>query len=202
MGKILDLAIWILYPLIVFFGLTYYGVRLTAIVLLIFAGRRFIALLLAHRSTSRLVLLQATLMAAIIGGAAASGSAFVLRITPFAVSLTFIALFAFSLRGTPLIERFARLQEPDLSTEKIAYCRNLTRFWVGVLAVNSALLLVASLSQSEALWAILVGPVSYGMLGLVFAVEYPIRKWRFQDFDEKSLIDRFLKPVLGSKNSP
>ena len=69
MGKILDVAIWILYPLIVFCGLTYFGVRLTAIVLLVFAGRRFIVLLLSHRSTSRLVLIQATLMAIIIAGA-------------------------------------------------------------------------------------------------------------------------------------
>jgi uncharacterized membrane protein len=201
MGKILDVAIWILYPLIVFCGLTYFGVRLTAIVLLLFVGRRFIVLLLSHRSTSRLVLLQASLMAIIIAGAAASGSAFVLRITPFVVSLTFIAMFAFSLSGTPLIERFARLQEPELSPAKITYCRNLTKFWVGVLAANSGLLLFASLCQSEALWAILVGPVSYGMLGMVFAIEYPLRKWRFQDFDEKSVIDRLLKPILGSKNT-
>jgi uncharacterized membrane protein len=185
----------------VFCGLTYFGVRLTAIVLLLFAGRRFIVLLLSHRSTSRLVLIQATLMAIIIAGAAASGSAFVLRVTPFAVSLTFIAMFAFSLRNTPLIERFARLQEPELSPEKIAYCRSLTKLWVGVLTVNSGLLLFASLCQNEALWAILVGPVSYGMLGMVFAIEYPFRKWRFQDFDEKSTIDRLLKPILGSKNT-
>jgi uncharacterized membrane protein len=201
MGKILDVAIWILYPLIVFCGLTYFDVRLTAIVLLLFAGRRFIVLLFSHRSTSRIVLIQATLMATIIAGAAASGSAFVLRITPFAVSLTFIAMFALSLRSTPLIERFARLQEPDLSPEKLVYCRNLTKFWIGILALNSALLLFASLCQNEALWAILVGPVSYGMLGMVFAVEYPFRKWRFQDFNEKSPIDRFLKPILGSKNN-
>ncbi len=201
MGKILDVAIWILYPLIVFCGLTYFDVRLTAIVLLLFAGRRFIVLLVSHRSTSRIVLIQAILMATIIAGAAASGSAFVLHVTPFVVSLTFIAMFALSLRNTPLIERFARLQEPDLPPEKVVYCRNLTTLWVGILALNSTLLLVASLCRDDAVWAILVGPVSYGMLGLVFAIEYPFRKWRFQDFNERNPVDRLLKPILKSKHS-
>ena len=137
-------------------------------------------------------------MAAIIGIAAASGSAFALRVTPFAVSLTFIALFGLSLRTTPIIERFARLQRPDLPPDHVRYIRTLTKVWLGVLSANSLLLLGASLTEDEALWAILVGPVSYGMLGLVFVVEYPFRKWRFQDFDASNPIDRLLKPILSA----
>ncbi len=195
MGKILDAAVLILYPLIVFFGLTYLGVRWTAFLLLVLVARRFAAMVLSNRDTSRLVIIQALAMTAIIGAAAAVGSVFALHIAPFAVSLTFIVLFASSLRSTPIIERFARLQKPELPPEEIAYCRALTKLWVAVLAANSFLLLFAALFADETLWAILAGPVSYGLLGAVFTVEYPYRKWRFQDFGDNP-IDKILRPLL------
>ncbi len=201
MGKILDGAVFLLYPLIVYVGLTYLSVRWTALFLLLLTGRRFVALVLKSRSTSRIVLVQATAMVVIIGSAAVSGSAFALRVAPFLVSLTFIAMFAISLGSTPVIERFARLQRPDLPVDHVAYCRTLTKIWIGVLAVNSLVLLVASLCRDEALWAILVGPVSYGLLGFVFAVEYIFRKWLFQEFSKKSIIDQLLKLILTKKDA-
>ncbi|MDJ0763067.1 MAG: hypothetical protein QNJ97_08780 [Myxococcota bacterium] len=196
MGKLLDGAILFLYPVIVFFGLSYLGVRWTALCLLALTARRFIAMLLSNRETSRILLIQAGAMALIIGTGAAFASPLALRITPFAVSLTFIALFAASLRKTPLIERFARLKKPELPTAEVAYCRTLTKVWVGVLSANSALLLFAALCEDDAMWAVLVGPVSYGLLGFVFAVEYIYRKRRFQDFGSDPL-DRCLKLILG-----
>jgi uncharacterized membrane protein len=152
--------------------------------------------MLKNRSTSRIVLIQATAMTIIIGTAAAFESEFALRVTPFAVSLTFIAMFASSLKTTPIIERFARLQKPDLPPDHVAYCRSLTKVWVGVLGANSVLLLVASMIEDKALWTELVGPVSYGMIGAVFAGEYIYRKRRFQDFDD-NLLDRVLKALVG-----
>jgi uncharacterized membrane protein len=196
MGKILDFAVLLLYPLIVLAGLAYLGVRWTAILLLLLVGRRFVFLAIKSRETSRLVLLQAALMTAIIGAAVVVDSPFALRVAPFVVSLTFIAQFALSLRRTPLIERFARLTRPDLPPDHVAYCRSLTKVWVGVLAVNSGLLLFAALWGDETAWAIIVGPVSYGLLGAVFGVEYLLRKRRFQEFDDSSPIDRLLRPVL------
>ncbi|MCP4601847.1 MAG: hypothetical protein GY847_15255 [Proteobacteria bacterium] len=157
------------------------------------------ALVISNRSTSGLVIIQAAMMATIIGVAAAVGSPFALQIAPFAISLTFIAQFALSLRVTPIIERFARLQKPILPSVEVAYCRSLTKVWVGVLAINSCLLLIASICKDEGLWAILVGPVSYGLLGFVFTVEYIFRKWRFQDFNKDNPMDKLLKSVLERK---
>lgn len=196
MGRLLDAAVLLLYPLIVFAGLTYLGVRWTAIILLALTARRFIALLFTDRSTSRVATVQAALVIAIIGGAAASGSALALRFTPFAVSLTFLAMFALSLQTTPIIERFARLQRADLPPDHVKYCLELTKVWIAVLSVNSALLLFASLYGDATLWTVLVGPVSYGLLGTVFTLEYLFRKWRFQEFDERSHIDKALRPLL------
>lgn len=197
-GKILDIALVLLYPLVVVLGIPRLGIRWTALLLLLLMARRIVTLILLDKQTSRLVLLQALSMASIIAAAALSGSALALRLAPFAVSLTFIALFASSLRRTkiPIIERFARLLRPDLPPDHVVYCRKLTKVWVAVLATNSLLVLGAVLAPTDALWAILVGPVSYGLLGLVFAVEYPYRKWRFQDFDPAHPVDRLLRPLL------
>jgi uncharacterized membrane protein len=198
MGKLLDAAILFLYPLIVFCGITFLGIRWTAVLLLLLAGRRVITSVLSSRSTSRIVIIQASAMAAIMGAAALAQSAFALRVTPFAISLTFIAMFALSLRNTPIIERFARLKKPDLPPDHVAYCRSLTKVWIGVLIWNSGLVLAASFLEDEAMWAVMVGPVSYGWLGSVFTIEYLIRKRKFQEFDDNP-IDRLLKPILGPK---
>ena len=96
-----------------------------------------------------------------------------------------------------LIERFARLKRPDLSPEEITYCRKLTKVWIGILALNSCLVAAAAFIEDKALWTILVGPVSYAFLGMVFVFEYPYRKWRFQDFEENNIVDGLLRRFLS-----
>jgi uncharacterized membrane protein len=197
-GKFLDVAVIVLYPLIVLVGIPYLGIRWTALLLLLLVARRVVTMVLLDKQASKLVLVQALAMAGIIGAAGLSGSPLALRLAPFAVSLTFIALFAGSLRQghLPIIERFARLTKPDLPREHVRYCRGLTVIWVVVLGGNSCLVLGAAFMPTDALWAILVGPVSYGLLGMVFTVEYLYRKWRFQDFEPGNPIDRLLRPLL------
>lgn len=192
-----DMAVFVLYPVIVFAGLRTVGVRTTALLLFLLLGRRFISLIVSSRSTTVPVLIQSAVIAAIQGAAAATGSELALRASPFLISLTFVAHFALSLRGTPLVETFARLNRPDLPDDHVSYCRRVTGAWIAVLSVNSLLLLVAMLVQDETTWAILVGPVSYCILGVTFAVEYAYRKRRFQEFRRDSLIDRLLKPFLS-----
>ncbi|MBW2278531.1 MAG: hypothetical protein JRF63_13640, partial [Deltaproteobacteria bacterium] len=110
---------------------------------------------------------------------------------------TFLFQFGVSLRGTPLIERFARLKRPDLPPDHVTYCRKLTRAWLVVLLGNSVLVFLAAFVESSTLWAVLVGPVSYSYWGTFIGVEFAFRKWRFQEFDPNSSVDRLLKPLLG-----
>ncbi len=200
MGKVIDTIVLVLYPVLVVVGLTYFGVRWTALVLFLLLGRRLVGVILTNREGSRVILYQAVAVVTIAGVAAASGSPFVLRIAPFIISLSFIVLFAVSLGTVPLIERFARLKRPDLSEGEVVYCRKLTQVWVGILMANSCLVAVAAFIEDHALWTLIVGPVSYTFLGLVFVVEYPYRKWRFQDFDQESVLDRFLARFLARQN--
>ena len=196
MGKVLEAIILFLYPVIVAVGMTYFGIRVTALILLVLLGRRIIAMILKNREGTRIVLYHMAFMAAIIGIAGAVESPFALRVAPFMISLSIITLFALSLRTTPIIERFARLQKPELPAPEVVYCRKLTKVWIGCLGANSTLVLTAAFVDDKVLWALLVGPVSYTFIGMVFVVEYPYRKWRFQDFNDKNPIDRLLKPLL------
>lgn len=189
----------VLYPVIVVVGLTYIGVRWTALILLVLIGRRILLHIIANREGTRVILYQAIAMATIIGVAAVSESPFALRVAPFVISLTFITLFVTSFRTTPIIERFARLKSPNLSDAEVAYCRKLTKVWVGVLFANSVLVFIAAFIEDKTVWTLLVGPGSYALIGAVFVVEYPYRKWRFRDFDDNSVVDRFLKHILNSK---
>ncbi len=202
MGRVLDALVLLLYPVIVWGGLMHLGVRWTALILLVLTGRRFIIALLRSKETSRLTIIQAVAVVSIIGGAAVWGSELALRFAPFAVSLTFIALFTISLKSTPIIERFARLERPDLPPDHVAYCTALTKVWIGVLSANSILILYACLFADTTLWTVLVGPVSYGFLGTVFAVEYVFRKWKFRDFNNRNIVDRLLRVVLREKSAP
>jgi len=198
-GQVFDVVVLAAYPLIVLVGLTWLDVRWTALLLLILLGRRAVAVVLADRGASIVLLVQVLVMGGLLAGAAISGSELFLRFTPFLLSVLFFGQFAFSLRGTPIIERFARLKRTDLPPDHVRYCRGLTRIWLLVFLGNSAIVLTAAFVESKPLWALLVGPVSYLYLGVFIAGEYVLRKRRFQEFDPASPIDRLLRPLVGAR---
>jgi uncharacterized membrane protein len=200
MGRIFDAIVLALYPLIVLLGLTYLDVRWTALLLVVLLGRRFVAQIFGARETSVPVIIQFGGTAALLCGAAWSGSELFLRLTPFGISLLFFFQFAMSLRpgSAPIIERFARLARPDLPAENAAYCRRLTRLWLFVFVGNSALVLAAAFVRSKATWALLVGPASYLYLGGFLTVEYVYRKLRFREWNPRNPIDRALKALSRS----
>ncbi len=204
MGRIFDAVVIALYPLLVLLGLTYLDVRWTALALAVLLGRRFVAQVFVSKETSFRVLVQIAGTAALLVGAAWSGSELFLRFTPFGISLIFFFQFATSLRpgSTPIIERFARLQKPDLPEDHAAYCRSLTRVWLAVFVGNSALVLAAAFVREKALWAMLVGPASYLYLGAFLGGEYVHRKRRFREFNPKNPVDRLLEPLLGRGGTP
>lgn len=99
------------------------------------------------------------------------------RAYPVAVSLSVAAVFALSLRYPPsIVERIARLSEPDLPPRGVAYTRRVTGVWVVFLVINAAISLATALWGSPGLWALWNGVLSYVAMGLLFAGEYLIRQ--------------------------
>jgi uncharacterized membrane protein len=55
-----------------------------------------------------------------------------LKLYPALVNVVMLLVFGTSLRfGPPLVERLARLQEPDLPPFAVAYTRRVTQVWCG-----------------------------------------------------------------------
>jgi uncharacterized membrane protein len=99
-----------------------------------------------------------------------------LKLYPVLVNCAFLAAFGYSLAAPPsMIERLARLSEPDLPPEAIAYTRRVTQVWCGFFILNGSVALGTALWASEAVWSLYTGVVAYLLMGLLFAGEYLVR---------------------------
>jgi uncharacterized membrane protein len=99
------------------------------------------------------------------------------RIYPVAMSMALLWAFARSLWLPPsMIERFARLVEPYLDARGVRYTRKVTMVWIGFFALNGGIALWTALAGSWLQWTLYNGAISYGLVGLLFAGEYLVRR--------------------------
>lgn len=169
------LALWsltLVYPLLVYVSLTRFQPRYLVLLL--------IAIALARLGSGRRdVLAWATAAAALTLalGAGWLNDALPIKLYPVAVNALMLALFGLSLRHPPsMIERFARLQEPDLPMHAIAYTRRVTQVWCGFFVINGTLALLTALYASTDVWALYNGLIAYLLMGALFAGEWLVRQ--------------------------
>lgn len=99
------------------------------------------------------------------------------RLYPVFMNVTMLVAFSVTLWKPPsMIERFARLAEPDLDERGIAYTRIVTWVWIGFFGINGSIALWTALNGSWFVWGLYNGGISYGLAGLLFAGEYFIRQ--------------------------
>lgn len=191
----------IVYPVLVYIGLTRWDSRLVALLILGFVALSVLTKLgdPDKRARLRSILVIPAAIITLAGLSAALDSPTLLLITPVLISLALLFTFGVSLRAgaTPMIENFARLQEPDLSRDELAWCRQITVLWCGFFVVNGALALVLALAAPMAWWAVYTGGIAYVLMGVLFAGELVFRKWKFQKFDS-GVIDRVLVRFLAT----
>ena len=164
------------YPFLVYFGLTRWNARGLALMLLIVFGLRF--LLLRGEAANTLRNLAPALIAAgvICLLVLFRNDGQFLLYYPVAMNLAMLSAFAFTLRQPPsMIERFARLAEPELPDDAIGYCRNVTVVWCVFLGLNGLAALGTALHGDMKLWTLYNGLIAYLLMGLLFAVEYGVR---------------------------
>ncbi len=180
-ATVVGAAAMIAYPVVVYFGLTSFQPRMAALILLaIFAP---LALLRLRHLDARAVSGVAwvpVLTAGLLVLSAVLDHAGAALVVPVAVNLTLLAVFGATLRGpTPMIERFARLQEADLVGPELAWCRLWTWIWCGFFCLNATVALVLALIAPLTWWAAYNGIIAYVLMGALFAVEFVVRKRRF-----------------------
>ncbi len=96
---------------------------------------------------------------------------------PVFVNAAFLALFAHSLLNPPTIaERLARLEEPDLPPQGVAYTRKVTLVWCGFFLGNGLISALTVWYGDIALWGLYNGLISYILIGLLMGAEMRVRK--------------------------
>jgi uncharacterized membrane protein len=179
----------LLYPFAVYVGLTRWDVRAAALVLLALVAPAAIARLIKHRASElkAVAFVPLVTVGLLALGAALDDAGFVLLVPVF-VNLGLLATFAPTLRwGPPMIERFARLQEPDLPAPKVAWCRTWTSIWCGFFFLNAGVAATLALFAPLEWWTLYNGLIAYGLIGLMFAAELALRHMKFGRAPDEAL---------------
>ena len=164
------------YPLIVLFGLR--------VVPVYYLGLFFIALVLLRlwflHTSGRMQALPVALCVLLLlvaSYAVMSGQSEWFRYYPVAVNAILLGVFSASLwSDQPVVERLARLTDPDLPAVAVSYTRKVTVIWCCFFAVNGLAALYTSLWASVQVWAWYNGALAYCLMGLLFAGEWIVRK--------------------------
>lgn len=174
--NVLAIGLTLAYPPAVYFGLEVLkprglGLLLLAVLLLRHwqSARRFAADI---RNSEWLTFAGLACLALAI---AAFNSEGLLLFYPAAVSLSLLLVFGHSLAYPPsVVERIARLSEPDLPPAGVRYTRQVTKVWCGFFVLNAAISL-ATVFASRECWALYNGLLSYLLMGGLFAAEWLVR---------------------------
>ncbi|HFC8550890.1 TPA: hypothetical protein ACFRHD_000834 [Neisseria lactamica] len=96
---------------------------------------------------------------------------------PVLVNLMMLAVFGGSLfTGQTVIERLARLQQPDLPEKAVRYTRRVTQVWCVFFIINGTLAALLVWLGRYDWWAVYTGVIAYVLMGMLFAGEWLYRK--------------------------
>lgn len=169
------------YPVLVYLGLKSLAPKTVAFALGTLLLVRFLAGLHSGGGL-RLGALLLPPLALCAAAAYANRPEFILYLPVF-TALAMLASFGFTLfRGPSAVEAIARVRKPVMSAEEIAYCRRVTEIWVGFFVLNGAIGLGTIHWGSMEAWAFYNGFLAYVLMGLLFAVEFVYRHWRFRRY--------------------
>ena len=164
-----------IYPLIILFGLQRFPLHYIGFFLI---GLAVLRLLLQRGEDGQQLLniLLSVVLILVVIYVLLSGQTEWFRFYPVAVNGIMLFVFGYSLmRGMPMVERLARVTEPDLPALAVPYVRKVTVMWCIFFALNGLVALYTALWASFEVWAWYNGAFAYGLMGAVFAVEWLVR---------------------------
>jgi uncharacterized membrane protein/acyl-CoA synthetase (AMP-forming)/AMP-acid ligase II len=95
---------------------------------------------------------------------------------PVVINTGLLAYFWSTLRtGPSAIERLARLEEPDLPPEGVAYTRTLTKVWCGFFLLNGLTAAATAVWADPSVWAWYNGVIAYLMIAVLLFGERGLR---------------------------
>jgi len=126
-----------------------------------------------------------------------TGKEFFLKIYPVVISVTFLFVFGSTLFFEPtMIFRFATLADKSIlgapyENQVKRYCKKVTIVWCCFFIINGSIAAYTTFFCSRQAWALYNGGISYGLMGLLFAVEFIIRKGENKKMVQQHLITKF-----------
>lgn len=106
---------------------------------------------------------------------------------PLVINGALFFIFASSLfREKTIIETIARLREPNLPIQAVAYTRWVTKVWSAFFILNSIVVAYSIFYASMEFWTLYNGLIGYIVIGVLFAGEFLVRsilkkKWEAQN---------------------
>lgn len=162
----------VLYPFVVYYGMDRVAPPIFALVLGAIWLIRAPSLL--RQPGGRWMVGMALVYCAVL---ALTGEATLLRWYPTLISVFLLATFGLSLKfGPPLVERIARVREPDLPDVAIPYTRKVTWAWVGFFVFNGVVSAALTLWGSLSWWTLYNGLIVYFLMGALFVGEWLLRR--------------------------
>jgi uncharacterized membrane protein len=165
----------ILYP-----PLVYFGMAVVPPILLVFVGLTLIGMRLFGLRKNPDIKTWA--IAFLIAALALTGMLFLnahlaVRVYPVVISLSASAIFGLSLLFPPtIVERIARLTEPNLPPSGVVYTRRVTAIWAAFLLFNAVVSAATALWGTLAQWTLWNGLISYFLMGTLFVAEWIVRR--------------------------
>ncbi len=170
--KVTVMVLSIAYPVMVYWGLQYFDASLLLPLLLILLGLRWLMGVGVSEHKVVIVTLLGVAIIAMIWGTQMS-----LKLYPVMVNLGFLTLFASSLLFPPcIVERLARLTEPDLSPETVAYTQKVTLVWSVFFLINGVISAITALWATDEVWMLYNGFIAYFLIAGLASVEWLVRQ--------------------------
>ncbi|WP_297700865.1 AMP-binding protein [uncultured Fibrobacter sp.] len=193
-GKVVFATFSVLYPALVFCGLEFWGLSPRRLSLLLI-GLAFVHFFNVTRGRSgerkggnfdRTNVVKGLALVALMllcGGLAFfADNIMFLKFYPVMVSLSLLSFFAFSLWKKPsFVFRLANLGDKTLRTSPERffverYCDRVTLVWCIFFILNASIAFATALVGSDRIWSLYNGLISYILIGILFAVEFMVRK--------------------------
>lgn len=170
--KVAVIALSICYPFMVYWGLQYYDARLLLPLLLILLGLRWLTGTGVSEHKVVIITLLGIVFIAMIWGIQLS-----LKFYPVMMNFGLLTLFVTSLLSPPsIVERLARIKEPDLSPQAIVYTHKVAQVWSGFFLVNGVISAITALWCTEEVWMLYNGFIAYLFVGGLAGGEWLVRQ--------------------------
>lgn len=175
MRKLSDMVlvvVGILFPFIVYFGMDHVS---TPVFGLILGGLWLVRAPALLRQPGGGWMLGITLVYCAV--LAFGGEERLLRWYPSLICALLFGAFGLSLKfGPPMIERIARVTEPDLPPVAVAYTRKVTWVWVGFFFLNGTASALLAGWGPLSWWTFYNGILAYSVMGVLFLGEWILRQ--------------------------